>query len=367
MAKTAEPSTDIATLAPTDLVAILTTPEKFDDLIGRIRKEVAEFVPDLTTATGRKAIASLAYKVARTKTALDDAGKELNADKRKEIDAVDAVRRDVRAKLDDLSAQARKPLDEWEAKEAERASIVANFMQTIDSFRLIDPNETSTDIQGRIDALNGMVFDADVFQEGLELAINAKASALEFLGVALNRAIQAEADAAELAALRKREAEREEMDRQAAAIAAQAEADRIAEENRKTEAKRVEDQRIADAAEAERKRLADIAAAEQRAADAAKAEAARLAQVELDAANAEISKANAAAENLRRAEAARVAEQDRIASETAAREADKAHRGAVMKAAKEAIMASGDVDENAAKKIVLAIVAGEIPNVRIVF
>lgn len=342
-------TTDIATLAPTDLVAILTTPEKFDDLIGRIKKEVEEFVPDLTTATGRKAVASLAYKVTRTKTALDDAGKELNAEKRKEIDAVDAVRRDVRAKLDELSALARKPLDEWERAEEDRKTKVAEDMLFIDAARDIHPEDTSTDIQARVDRLTECEFDADVFQEALELAVNAKASALEFLGVALTRAIQAEADAAELAKLRQREAEREEADRQAAAQAAQIEADRVAEENRKAEAKRIEEQR-----------LADIAAAEQRAADAAKAEADRV------AAEA-IRKANAEAQALRDAETARQVEADRIAAETAAREADKAHRGAVMKAAKETIMASGDVDENAAKKIVLAIVAGEIPNVRINF
>lgn len=345
-------TTDIATLAPTDLVAILTTPEKFDDLIGRIKKEVEEFVPDLTTATGRKAVASLAYKVARTKTALDDAGKELNAEKRKEIDAVDSVRRDVRAKLDELSALARKPLDEWEEREADRERAVALAMHFIDLQRTFDIGTTAEDLQARIDRLTEYEFDADVFQEALEVAVNAKASALEFLGVALTRAIQAEADAAELAALRQREAEREEADRQAAAQAAQIEADRVAEENRKAEAKRIEDQR-----------LADIAAAEQRAADAARAEADRV------AAEA-IRKANAEAKALRDADIARQAEADRIASETAAREADKAHRGAVMKAAKEAIMklGTGDgINEASARMVVLAIVAGEIPNVRILF
>ncbi|WP_277750417.1 hypothetical protein [Croceibacterium ferulae] len=42
----------------------------------------------MTTAKGRKAIASLAAKVARTKTAIDDAGKKLNEEARAKINAV---------------------------------------------------------------------------------------------------------------------------------------------------------------------------------------------------------------------------------------------------------------------------------------
>ncbi len=48
------------------------------------------------------------------------------------------------------------------------------------------------------------------------------------------------------------------------------------------------------------------------------------------------------------------------------READKAHRQSVMTAAKQAIMTCG-VDEDAAKKVVLAIIAGEVPAVTLEF
>lgn len=353
-------TTDITTLAPTDLVAILTTPEKFDDLIGTIKAEVAAHSYDLTTKKGRDAIKSLAYKVTRTKTALDEAGKELNAGKRAEINAVDEVRRKVREDLDTLAADARKPLDEWEQAEGDRQTKIAVTMLFIDDAREVSADDTSADIQDQINRLTECVFDADIFQDALELAVNAKASAIEFLTAAKGRATRAEADAAELAELRRKDAERIEADRIASEAAAQIEADRIAEDARVAEAARIEAQRIADAEAAETKRLADISAAEQRAAEAATAEAARIAQVAIDAANAE-------AETLRHAEAVRQAAADRAASEQAAREADKAHRGAVMKAAKEAIIEYGGVTEDAARKIVLAIVAGEIPNVTVKF
>ncbi|HID7917402.1 TPA: hypothetical protein ACXIEW_002580 [Pseudomonas aeruginosa] len=51
-----------------------------DPFLAKIREEIDGFVPDVTTRKGREAIASIAYKVARSKTALDNVGKELVVD-----------------------------------------------------------------------------------------------------------------------------------------------------------------------------------------------------------------------------------------------------------------------------------------------
>lgn len=60
------------------------------------------------------------------------------------------------------------------------------------------------------------------------------------------------------------------------------------------------------------------------------------------------------------------AEADRIENERLKRERDREHVGAVRSAAKEALMARG-ASEDLARKIVLAINAGEIPNVKIIY
>jgi len=353
-------TTELATVTAETALAVLNSPEKFDELIGKIRAEVNAHVPDLTTKKGRDAIKSLAYKVTRTKTALDDAGKELNAGKRAEINAVDEVRRKVREDLDALAADARKPLDEWEAKEAERQDFVSRIMTLINGATQFPDTYTSADIQIRIDELDALEFDADIFQDGLEIAIGAKSSALDGLSASLVRATQAEADAAELAELRRKDAERIEADRVAAEDAARIAAEKAAEDARIAEVFAEQERREKEAEAAETKRLADIKAAEDRAAASAKAEADRIAKEAID-------KANAEAETLRQAEANRQAEATRIANETAAREADKAHRGSVMKAAKESMMEHGGITEDQARKIVLAIVAGEVPNVKLAF
>lgn len=124
-----------------------------------------------------------------------------------------------------------------------------------------------------------------------------------------------------------------------------------------------------------------IEAAAKAAEEAARAQAEAAARAEREA--AERAHAEALAAEKRRAdeaEAARQAEADRIARETAAREAEEKaaadaaaaraadieHRSKIMGAAKQAIMGHG-VGEQTARAIVLAIAAGDVPNVSIKF
>lgn len=344
-----ETGTEIVTFAPDNPVAIFQTPDQVDKLIADIEAVVKSHKPDTSTKKGRAEIASLARKVVTTKTTLDAAGKGLNEERRKLIDAVDEQRRSIRTRLDELRDLARKPLDDWEAAEAEREALIKITMDPIDGATSFPESFTSGEIQARIDGLNATEFDADIFQDMLPLAISAKSKALESLAGHLARTIKAEADAAELEKLRAAQAEREEHDRQRQEAEAEKERERLAEE-----------QRQKDAAEAETKRLTDIADAEKRASEAATQKAAQEAQAAIDAANAE-------AKRLQDAEDARVAEAARLQRDQEAREADRAHRGAVMKSAKEAIMNHSGAPEDVAKKIVLAIVAGEIPAVTLAF
>jgi hypothetical protein len=98
----------------------LFTGDKVDPLLEEITKKAKEFVPDISTDAGRKEIASFAYKVARTKTTLDDLGKNLVARWKEDAKRVDSVRKHIRDYLDDLKDEVRKPLTEFEAAEQKR-------------------------------------------------------------------------------------------------------------------------------------------------------------------------------------------------------------------------------------------------------
>ena len=56
----------------------------------------------------------LAYKVAQTKTYLDGLGKDLVAELKEIPKLIDANRKTVRDRLDELKAKARQPLTDYE-------------------------------------------------------------------------------------------------------------------------------------------------------------------------------------------------------------------------------------------------------------
>lgn len=94
------------------------TGHKLDELLEAIRKETTTLVPDVSTVDGRKSIASVAYKIARSKTTIDDAGKSLVSGWKKQAAEVDAARKKARDYLDALKDEVRAPLNEYEAEQA---------------------------------------------------------------------------------------------------------------------------------------------------------------------------------------------------------------------------------------------------------
>lgn len=367
----------IAIIVAQNPAIVLVDQSKRDDLYAHIKREVEAHVPDLTTAKGRDAIKSLAFKITRTKTAIDAAGKQLNEEARARIGVVDAARRDARETLDRMAAEVRQPLTEWEDAEKAREAKAKEALAIIADMARVEFTDTAETVQHRIDDLTSLSMNPDVFRDGLDAAVAAKDAAVATLQEAHARLAREEADRAELERLRAEAAEREriEAERRAAEEAERqrVEAERVAEERRvaaeKAEAERIERvrQEAAQAAEREAQRKADAErhaveqahaealAAERRRADEAeaarKAEAGRIAKAEAD---------RLAAERAAQTEA------KRIADEQAARERNRAHRGKIMGEAKQAIMSCG-VEEPIAKAIVLAIVAGTVPHTAIQF
>jgi hypothetical protein len=369
--------THIATVVEQTPVVVLTDKAQRESFYEHIQREVDAFEPDTSTEKGRKAIKSLAYKITRTKTAIDDAGKQLNEEARARINAVDAERRAVKEKLTALANEVRRPVDEWEAAEEKRVEECRAIIDGIKAAAVVTIEDTAATVRARGGQVWNTALDADRFGDMLAEATAAKDMAVSALKSALARLTKEEADKAELERLRAEAAEREERDRN------EREA-REAEERRAAEAKATEEQRIADERAAEERRIAAEKAEAERI-ERAKREAAEAAervareeqtkrdrehaeQLAAERRRAEEAEQAAQAERDRIAaeESKREAEAKRLADEQATREADQAHRSAVMKAAKEAIMTCG-VDEDTAKKIVLLIRSGEVPNVSLRF
>lgn len=254
--------------APSDILtpAIVFAPGGVEAIISKLEAEVRATARDMTTEPGREAIKSLAYKVARSKTALDEMGKELVADIKKQSGAIDAERRTIRDRLDALHDEVRAPLTAWEDAEASRVNGHESALAAIVGYAFLTADTPIEAIRSRI-AYTAALARGD-WQEFAERAAAAVADTEPKLAEALAAALRREADAAELAELRKLKADRDAADMAAAEVKLEAERVRIFNENRDRLAaewteRAARDARAAaaKAVEDERLRVAAVAAA----------------------------------------------------------------------------------------------------------
>lgn len=382
---------------PRDLALIFRTKDQIDALIGRIEAEARSHAPDVSTAKGRKAIASLAYKVAQSKTTLDEAGKALNEAARQQINAVDAERRKVRERLDALKDEVRAPLTEWEAAEDARVQRLKDRLEKVrTAHAMLPPDATSAQIGELLARVEAMPID-DTWGEFVADAARYKDQAVATLRNMQADASRREAQEAELARLRAEAEARAEADRRRAEAEA-AEAARLAAEKAEAERQaRIEQEkqeaaaRAAAEAEARAKAEADRLVAEAKAAadraaqEAAEREAALLRRIEEDRQReekarqeaeaarieAETRHAREMAEAAAAQERAAQAERDRVAAlakaeadARAKREADAAHRARIKAdiASALATMAGAATPDAIAD----ALIAGKIPHIVVV-
>ena len=343
-------TTALVTLQPENALTLFTAGTGLESLLTDIRKQASSLVPDLTTAKGRKEIASVAYAVAQTKTYLDGIGKALT-DEYKEIPKkIDATRKQIRDELDKLKDEVRAPLTAYEEAEANRVAALQQRLNEIAQLGNMPVTAihgaTAEQLGGWLAQLEQIAID-DSWQEKQTEAGVAKEAAILKVTQALEARKQYEAEQAELERLRQEQAKRDqaERERQIAEQARQAEADRQLQERaesqrREQQAKEREEQARRDAEEAQRK------------------------QVEAEA-NAELL-AKMAAERAAEEERQRIEDERRAAeAEQARRAADVEHRRSINAAAITAIMVAADVDPEQAQLLLKAIVLGKIPNVSI--
>lgn len=333
----------VETLTP----SVVFAPGGVEGIISKLEAEVRALKTDISTESGRKEIASIAYKVARSKTALDEMGKNLVADIKAQAGKIDADRRVIRDRLDALKDEVRKPLTDWEDAEKNR---VSSHEQTLSAMTqlLQTPAAGSDDIRRHLDELSRLAQ-----RDWQEFASRATATADEVrtrLNQSLADMTKREEEAAELARLRAEQVAREQAEREAKIAAEAAErAKAEAEAKAKREAEQAAAKAAAEQQRIEREKAAAIARAERAEAEkkaaAEKAERDRLAAIE--------------AERKRVADAAA-----KEAAEKARRERDKAHRAKLNNEALAALAGLG-VEAELGKAVIAAIARGEVPHISI--
>lgn len=184
-----------------------TNPDSVQTVIAALSKAVLAIPQDLSTDKGRKAIASTAYRVAQTKTYLDELGKEEVARLKALPAKVDAGRRELREGLDALRDAVRKPLTEWEALRALEADFVKRMEEWPTKALALDTN-------GVAQAIEAIAKDwPETSWMNFEVAMNTRQASLKQLEALLIQRRQEDADKAELARLRKEEEDRKQKER----------------------------------------------------------------------------------------------------------------------------------------------------------
>ncbi len=328
-------------------------------VLNAIGKEVAKFVPDLTSSKGRKDIASMASKVSRSKTYIDGVGKELVSDWKKKAGVIDAERKKAKIFLDDLRDQTRKPLTDWEDSEQNRVASLQVRMEILERF--LHPNLAldSHNLKVVLLQIRGIVVDSG-WQEFESKAFKVKAESIEAWERVIATTEKRELEQKELLRLRKESEERAQKDRdekikREAAENARKEAEQKAEREKEFAAKKVEEEKIAEA-----KRVADEKARIEREKEL---EEKRRIQAEEKVKRLEQEKIDSE-------ERARVEERQKIEKERTEKEEAEQRRAANLKHRKKinneiliSLVSTVGLEEEVSKKVIEAIAQGLITNV----
>lgn len=306
-------------------LSVFTIDGEIDPLLRQVRDAIDAFSADVGTPSGRKAIASMAFRVSRAKTHLDDAGKELVTTYKEIPKKIDATRKRIRDTLDAWRDEVRAPLDAWEASEKDRVRSHEDAIATLRGYGAATADHPVAQLEDWLGHADSISLDASLDEFLADYAVAKELAKAGLLAAIATRKARDE-EQAELDRLRKAEAERLQMDRDAQIA-------RAAAEKAKSDAEAAAAKIIEEAARKEREAAALVAAAEQRAVQAA-SQAKRDLEIQLE----------------------------REAAEAARREQDRTHRGRVNCKARDALMANG-FDKSQAEKIVSLIAQKVIPNV----
>ena len=226
-------SNELVVVEPVNIPALFEE-DGSDPIIEGLKRKAAEFEGDVTTAKGRKEIASFAAKFSTAKTQLDGFGKTLSDEYRAKIAPINVERNKLKACCDESRDKVRKPLTDYEDAEKKRVADIEDrigFFQKFMDINYLYSEEVSKDL-----TLVNETIVSESFEEFELAATKVKQRTVERLEakfIVLQNAEKekSEADRIEKERLEKEQKEREEKIAKEAAEAAT----RAAEEKAKQE------------------------------------------------------------------------------------------------------------------------------------
>jgi hypothetical protein len=313
-------------------------PNGLDMIISGVQAKKTEFEKnqfDIEKESDRKKISSFAYQITRSKTYVDGKGKDYVAELKKKTKEIDAERKRFRDIMDDMVSEVKKPVTEWEEKEAARVEaerqLEIYLMDWDEAIAMDDLFNRERDIRRKEEEF-----------VRLEAERKAKEEAQRLERERIENEDRLKKEAAEAArreaeeAIRKEKERAERLEREAKEAAEKAERDRIAAEERaKIEAERIEREKKEAAERAERE----------------KQEAIRLERERIE-------------QEAKKKKEAEDREAARIKAEAEALAANKKHRAKINNEILSAFVSAG-LEEDTAKTVIRVVAKGQIPHMGI--
>lgn len=316
-----------------------------DPIIEGLKKEAAKFKGDVTTAKGRKEIASFARRFSTAKVYLDGLGKALSDELRDKIAPINGERNKIETCCNELRDEVRKPLTDWEDAEKERVADIEARIQDIKDYLDSDliPFVTSEAVKQAIDKIKMIVVD-DSFDEFELAATKAKATVLEQLEAKFIVLQNAEKEKAEAERLEKERLEKEQKEREEKIAKEAAEqATKDAEENAAKEAEEKERKEKEERERLEKEKL-QLQLGKEKAEREKKEAEDRAKQEKKEAAEQAEKEQREAVEKEKQRQADQI-KADEEADEK--RQANKRHRNKIHKEAKASMLENGISEEDA--------------------
>lgn len=359
-------------IAPTAIAAYV----PFYTDLAQLEQDNQKLTFDYESKKGNAEARSHVYKLRQSKGALERARKAEKADILVRGKAIDSEAQALEARIEAMIAVHQSAIDAIEQREKTRQAAHA---AKVDAIRQYGGSASTADEMAQAIAALEVLAIGDDYEEYQTEALALKDTQLQGMRKIHAAFVKSEAEAAELVRLRaealvREQKEREDAIARAAVERAQAEAAAKAEQERTAAARAM--------AEAEAKAKAEREAAERRELElrlqAENAERRRVEQEQAAererteaAARAERERVEAIARAERQAAEAVQREQERVAAaaraeaaEQAKREANKAHKAKINRAALAALVAGG-MSEECAKQCVTLIASGKVPAVTI--
>lgn len=318
-------------------------------LYEQIANNARSIVFNMNDKKERDALKSYAYNLARTKTTVDNYGKELVSGIKAQAAVIDADRKFWRDNMDLLQEEIRKPLTDFENAEKARIKRLEDEVAVIKMPANLCGEWDAASIKDAIQTLENKVIDSS-FEEFEQEAKLAKFETLEKLRTALAAREKYEAEQAELERLRKEQLEREQRERD----------ERIAKEAADKARIEAEAKALAEQRRVEREKQEAQEKAEREKREAAEREARLIAEKE----EAELRAQQAAVMERQRIEREQAAKEEAERKAEEARLANVEHMRSINQEILNKLCTIG-LDEGQAKAVITAIAKNQIPHVSI--